>query len=65
MEKEIKTVKSNSVNYGGIMDRGPMIFTSDVSLPKDDKQLCWVNKLQLGNWQNYKCTAMLIMLLES
>ena len=47
--KEIKAVKENGVNYGGNMDRGPMTFTSDVSLPKDDKQLCWVNKLQLGN----------------
>ena len=26
----------NGVNYGGNMDRGPMNFTSDVSLPKDD-----------------------------
>ena len=34
--KEIKVVKVNNINYGGNMDRGPMIFTSDVSLPKDD-----------------------------
>ena len=47
------------------MDRGVMALTSDVSLPKDDKNLCWVNKLQLGNWQNYERTAMLIMLAES
>ena len=60
-EKEIKAVKGGGVNNGGSMDRGPMMFTSDVSLPKDDKQLCWVNKLQLGNWQDYKRTAMLIM----
>ena len=33
---EIKAVKVNGVNYGGNMDRGPMIFTIDVSLPKDD-----------------------------
>ena len=39
--KEIKAVKMNGVNYGGNMDWGPMTFTSDVSLPKDDKQLCW------------------------
>ena len=31
-----KTVKVNGVNYDGNMDRGPMIFTSDVSLPKDE-----------------------------
>ena len=35
-EKEIKAVKENGVNYGGNMDRGPMTFTSDVSLPKDE-----------------------------
>ena len=59
--KETKAIKSGGKSNGGNMDRGPMMFTSDVSLPKDDKQLCWVNKLQLGNWQNYKRTAMLIM----
>ena len=47
------------------MDWGVMELTSNVSLPKDDKNLCWVNKLQLGNWQNYEHTAMLIMLAES
>ena len=47
--KEIKAVNIGGVNNGGTMDRGPMTFTSDVSLPKDSKQLCWVNKLQLGN----------------
>ena len=36
-EKEIKAVNSGGVNNGGNMDRGPMMFTSDVSLPKDDK----------------------------
>ena len=35
--KEIKAVNSGGVNNGGNMDRGPMMFTSDVSLPKDDK----------------------------
>ena len=48
-EKEIKAVNSGGVNNGENMDRSPMMFTSDVSLPKDDKQLCWVNKLQLDN----------------
>ena len=47
--KETKAVNWSGVNYGGNMDRGPMTFTSDVSLPKYDKQLCWVNKLQLRN----------------
>ena len=44
------------------MDRGPVIFTSDVSLPKDDKSASEVNKSQLGNWQDYEGTAMLTML---
>ena len=38
-----------AVNNGANMDRAPMMFTRDVSLPKDDKKLCWVKKLQLGN----------------
>ena len=46
------------------MDRGTMMLTSSVSIPKDSKQLCWVNKLQLGNLQNYEHAAMLIMLQE-
>ena len=35
-----KAVNKNGVNYDGKMDRGVMTFTSDVSLPKDSKQLC-------------------------
>ena len=35
--KETKAVNSGGVSNGGNMDRGPMMFTSDVSLPKDDK----------------------------
>ena len=34
-----KTVNENDENYDGNMDQGVMTFTSDVSLPKDDKQL--------------------------
>ena len=30
-KRKVKTVNWNGVNYGGIMDRGPMTFTSDVS----------------------------------
>ena len=44
-ERKVKTVKVNGVNYGGNMDRGPITFNGDISLPKDDKELCWVNKL--------------------
>ena len=50
------------VNNDVKMDRGPVIFTSDVSLPKDDKSASEVNKSQLGNWQDYEGTAMLTML---
>ena len=35
--KETKAVKSEGVSNGGNMDRGPMMFTSEVSLPKDNK----------------------------
>ena len=35
--KETKAVNSEGVNNGGNIDRGPMMFTSDVSLPKHDK----------------------------
>ena len=51
---------NNDVN----MDRGPVIFTSDVSLPKYGKSASEVNKLQRGNWQDYEGTAVLIMLQE-
>ena len=50
------------VNNDVKMDRGPVIFTTDVSLPKDDKSANEVNKSQPGNWQDYKRTAMLTML---
>src|SRR3954466_3040784 len=36
-EKEIKQKINSGCNSGGNMDWGPMKFTSDVSLPKDDK----------------------------
>ena len=36
-ERKVKAVNWTGVNNDGNMDRGPMIFTSDVSLPKDDK----------------------------
>ena len=52
------------VNNDVKMDRGLVILTSDVSLPKDDKSASEVNKLQLGNWQDYEGTAMLTMLQE-
>ena len=50
------------MNNGVNMDRGPVMFTSDVFLPKDDKSASEVNKSQLGNWQDYEGTALLSML---
>ena len=41
--------KCEGVKYDENMDRGTITSTSSVSLPKDSNQLCWVNKLQLGN----------------
>ena len=35
-ERKVKAVNWSGVNYDGNMDRGPMIFTSDVSLLKDE-----------------------------
>ena len=46
--KEKQKVNSG-VNNDVMMDRGPVIFTSDVSLPKDDKNASEVNKSQRGN----------------
>ena len=45
----MKAVNWSGVNYDGNMDWVPMTFTSDVSLPKDDKSASEVNKSQLGN----------------
>ena len=53
-----------SVNNDVKMDRGPVIFTSDVSLPKDNKKASEVNKSQLGNWEDYEGTAMLTIVQE-
>ena len=35
-ERKVKAVNWSGVNYDGNMDRDPMIFTSDVSLAKDE-----------------------------
>ena len=50
------------VNNNLKMDRGPVIFSSDVSLPKDYKSASEVNKSQLGNLHDYEGTTMLTML---
>ena len=36
----MKAVNDGGVSNGGDMDLSHMMFTSDVSLPKDDKELC-------------------------
>ena len=41
--------KTEVVNNDGNMDRGPKMFTSDVSFPKDDKKTMRGKKSQLGN----------------
>ena len=57
--QEIKVklkVRNESVNNDVNMDRGPVMFTSDVSLPKDDKSASEVNKSQLGNYRIMKAS---------
>lgn len=44
----MKTVNDGGVNNGGDMDRSHMMFTSDVPLPKDDKQLCLGKQITVG-----------------
>ena len=46
--KEIKAVNIGGVNNCGNMDRGPMKFTSDVSLPKYDKTTIQGKKITAG-----------------
>ena len=47
------------------MDRGPMMFTSDVSLPKDNKIAKLGDQNTAGQLTKCKRTAMLIMPQES
>ena len=44
----MKAVNDGGVNNDSDMDQGHMIFTSDVSLPKDDKQLCLGKQIIVG-----------------
>ena len=54
--QEIMTVATGSknrkkiegVNSGGNMDQGPMMFTSDISLPKDDKKAMRGKQITVG-----------------
>ena len=44
----MKAVNDGGVNNDRDMDRSRMIFTSDISLPKDDKQLCLGKQITVG-----------------
>ena len=44
------------------MDRGPMMFTSDVSLLKDDKKAMQGKQITAGQLTGLKRTTMLTML---
>ena len=44
----MKAVNDGGVNNDGDMHRSHMMFTSDVSLPKDDKQLCLGKQITVG-----------------
>ena len=44
----MKAVNGGGVNNGGDMDLIHMMFTSDVSLPKEDKQLCLGKQITPG-----------------
>ena len=44
----MKAVNDGAVSNGGNMDLSHMMFTSDVSLPKDDKQLCLGKQITVG-----------------
>ena len=44
----MKEVNDGAVSNDGDMDRSHMMFTSDVSLPKDDKQLCLGKQIIVG-----------------
>ena len=42
-----------SVNSGGNMDQGHMMFTSDVSLPKDDKKAMRGKQITAGQLSSF------------
>ena len=44
----MKAINDGGVSNDGDMDRSHMMFTSDVSLPKDDKQLCLGKIIKTG-----------------
>ena len=46
----MKAVNDGGVSNGGNMDLSHMMFTSDDSLPKDDKQLCMGKQTTAGQF---------------
>ena len=44
----MKVVNDGGVSNGGDMDRSHMMLSSDVSLPKDDQQLCLGKQITVG-----------------
>ena len=52
--KKIQELNDGDVNSGGNMDRGPMMFTSDVSLPKDDKTIMLGEEITAGQLTGLK-----------
>ena len=48
-QKVNKAVNSGGVNNQGNIDQGPMMFTSDVSLPKDDKKAMRGKQITAGD----------------
>src|SRR3954468_13993568 len=46
--------KTEGINSGGNMYRGPMTFTSDVSLPKDDKKTLRGKQITAGQLTGLK-----------
>ena len=47
---KVNRLVSNDEN----MDRGPVMFTSDVSLPKDDKTAMWGKQITAGKLTGLK-----------
>ena len=44
----MKAIHNGGVNNDDDMDQSHVMFTSDVSLPKDDKQLCFGKQITVG-----------------
>ena len=52
--RKVKAESNGGVNNGGNMDRGPMMFTSDVSLPKYDKKTKLVEQITARKFPGLK-----------